>query len=143
MTTSTLQRILLVEDDVDIQMLATMTLEDLGGFTVEVAGSALEALTKASSFRPDLVLMDYMLPDFDGLETLASLRGVPGLEETPVVFMTARAQKAEVEEYRRSGALDVILKPFNAVTLADRVHEIWSRFQDLQAGVETVPEGAR
>jgi CheY-like chemotaxis protein len=129
MSTSTLERILLVEDERDIQMLASMALEDLGGFTVEVAGSALEALTKASSFLPDLVLMDYMLPDFDGLETLASLRGVPGLEETPVVFMTARAQTREVEEYRQSGAIDVILKPFEPLTLADRVNEIWSRYQ--------------
>jgi two-component system, OmpR family, response regulator len=134
MNTSTLERILLVEDESDIQMLASMTLEDLGGFTVEVAGSALEALTKASAFRPDLVLLDYMLPDFDGLETLASLRRMPGLEATPVVFMTARAQNREVEEYRQSGAIDVILKPFDAMTLADRVHEIWSRYQAGRAG---------
>ncbi len=134
MNTSRLERILLVEDETDIQMVATMTLEDLGGFVVEVAGSALEALTKASAFRPDLVLMDYMLPDFDGLETLASLRRMPGLEKTPVVFMTARAQKGQVEEYREKGAIDVILKPFDAVTLADQVKEIWSKYQDRRPG---------
>ena len=132
MNDPTLERILLVEDETDIQLLASMSLEDLGGFTVEIAGSALEALTKASSFRPDMVLLDYMLPDFDGLETLASLRGVPGLEDTPVVFMTARAQKGEMEEYWRSGAFDVIVKPFDAMTLAARVKEIWSRYHEVR-----------
>ena len=132
MRASTLERILLVEDELDIQMVASMALEDLGGFTVEVAGSGREALTKVTSFRPDLVLLDFMLPDFDGLETLAQLRRVPELAELPVIFMTARAQPREVEEYRRSGALDVIVKPFDPMKLAEKVNEIWNQYRTLR-----------
>ena len=129
MGTAKLERILLVEDEIDIQMVARMTLEDLGGFTVEAAGSSAEAVEKAAAFGPDMILLDFMLPDRDGQQTLQALRQVPGLETTPVVFMTARAQKNEVAEYLASGAVDVIIKPFEAMQLASTVNEIWDRCQ--------------
>jgi CheY-like chemotaxis protein len=124
-----LERILLVEDEIDIQMVACMALEDLGGFTVERASSAAEALAKAASFRPQLVLLDYMLPDRDGRQTLEALRRIPGLETTPVVYVTARARESEIAEYLESGALAVIVKPFDAMQLAATVSSIWDRHQ--------------
>lgn len=129
METPALQRILLVEDEVDIQMVAAMALEDLGGFQVEIAGSGGEALAKAQAFRPDLVLLDFMLPDLNGHQILEALRRLPGFEETPVAFMTARAQTMQVAEYRASGALDVITKPFVAMKLAETLQGIWDRYQ--------------
>ena len=132
MGTAKLERILLVEDELDIQMVASMTLEDLGGFTVKTAGSGAEALAKAPAFAPDLILLDFMLPDLDGRETLEALRRIPGLEVTPVVYMTARAQKNEIAEYLASGAVDVITKPFDAMQLATTVSRIWDRHQASQ-----------
>ncbi len=129
MGTAELERILLVEDELDIQMVASMTLEDLGGFTVETASSGAEALEKAPAFAPHLILLDFMLPDRDGQEILAALRQIPELAATPVVFMTARAQKNEIDEYLASGAIDVIVKPFDALQLAVKVREIWDRYQ--------------
>ena len=127
--TARLERILLVEDELDIQTVASITLEDVGGFTVAKASSGAEALEKAPAFVPDLILLDFMLPDLDGRQTLEALRRIPGLEATPVVYMTARAQKNEVAEYLESGALDVITKPFDPMRLADTVIRIWDRYQ--------------
>jgi len=124
MTMPKLERILLVEDDLDIQMVASMALEDLGGFLVEVCNSGLEALEKAPLFNPQLILLDVMMPDLDGLGTLVAL-GKLSIPRPPVVFMTARAQPNEVEQYRQSGAIDVIVKPFDPMQLADTVLEIW------------------
>jgi CheY-like chemotaxis protein len=129
MSTETLRRILLVEDELDIQMVARMVLEDLGGFEVEVASSGHEALEKAPALCPDLILLDVMMPGLDGPETLEALSEIPAVAETPVVFVTAKAQTGEVAEYRRSRVVDVITKPFDPMALADLVREIWNRYQ--------------
>lgn len=126
----TLKRILLVEDDLDIQSVARIVLEDLGGFEVEVASSGGVAVETSAAFRPDLILLDFMLPDQDGRQTLKDLRATSGLETIPVVFMTARAQPGELEEYRRCGAIDVIVKPFDPMTLADKVRQIWESYRE-------------
>ncbi len=122
-----LKKILYVEDDPDIQTIARMALETVGGFEVLVCGSGAEALEKAPGFQPDIVLLDVMLPGMDGPDTLDALRRLPGLAKTPSVFLTAKALPAEVERYRKLGALDVIAKPFDPMTLAQRVREIWER----------------
>ena len=122
-----LSRILFVEDELDIQMVARLALEDIGGFTVEVCSSGSEALEKAPVFRPELILMDVMMPEPDGPATLRALAQQPESAATPVVFVTAKVQQHEVAEYLELGALDVIVKPFDPMTLADRVLEIWHR----------------
>lgn len=120
-----LTRILYVEDEPDIQAVAKLALEAVGGFTVEVCSSGAEALEKAPGFAPDLFLLDVMMPEMDGPCTLAALRTVPGLEKTPAVFVTAKVQVQEVANLKELGALDVIAKPFDPMTLAARITEIW------------------
>ncbi|HEX9736535.1 MAG TPA: response regulator [Thermoanaerobaculia bacterium] len=122
----TLRRIMLVEDDPDIRIVARLALADLAGFELEVCGSGREALDRAAQFAPDLILLDVMMPELDGPSTLRELRRVQSLEATPVIFMTARAQPEEVAEYRRLGALDVIVKPFDPMALGDQIRGIWS-----------------
>jgi two-component system OmpR family response regulator len=126
MEASALRRILFVEDDPDIQVVATMALESLGGFSVLACGSGLEALSRFDEFAPDLVLLDVMMPGMDGPETLAALRR---RSDVPVIFMTARVQTHEVLRYRELGAAEVIAKPFDPMTLADTVRKIWLSFQ--------------
>lgn len=121
-----LRRILLVEDDPDIQIVARLSLNELAGFDLEVCGSGLEALEKAPGFAPDLILLDVMMPELDGISTLRELRRLDSVSETPVIFMTAKAQPEEVAEYRRLGALDVIIKPFDPMSLGDEVRRIWT-----------------
>ena len=138
MTQRELQRILLVEDDVDIQAVARMSLESLCRFEVRVASSGAEALEAAAEFRPDLILLDVMMPEMDGPSTLSALRRLPEATETPVIFMTAKVQDHEVAEYLRLGALGVIAKPFDPMSLCTRLEESWRQFQ-LQRAKTEVP----
>ena len=125
--TGTLRRVLLVEDDPDIQEVARMALEFVGGFEVTACGSGQEALECAEREAPDLVLLDYMMPGMDGAETLAALRAIPAMASVPVVFVTARARPEETEAFRRLGAVGVITKPFDPVRLSDEVRALWER----------------
>lgn len=125
-----LSRILYVEDDPDIQHIAQLALEIVGGFTVEICSSGQEALEKAAAFGPQMILIDVMMPAMDGPTTLLRLRELPETTNTPAVFLTAKAQPGEVAEYLSNGAVDVIAKPFDPMTLADRIREIWEKFGD-------------
>lgn len=130
MTTPDLRRILLVEDEPDIQLVARLALENVGGFEVEVCASGREAVERAPSLEPDLILLDVLMPELDGPATLRELRKIPALAATPVIFLTAKVQAHEVENYRQIGALDVIPKPFDPMSLADAVKSIWLRARE-------------
>jgi len=125
MTRRALHRVLVVEDDPDIQVVASLALSDVGGLVVEVCGCAREAREAARSFRPDLILLDVMMPDMDGIAVLEGLREDEGLAATPVVFMTARAQSHEIARYRALGSLGVVAKPFDPETLAETLRGLW------------------
>jgi CheY-like chemotaxis protein len=120
-------RLLHVEDEVDIREVALLALRDVGGFEVEQADSGREGLEKALTFKPDVILLDVMMPGMDGPTTLRELRQKPETAGIPVVFMTAKVQAHEIESYRGMGALDVIAKPFDPMELANQVREILSR----------------
>ncbi|MFQ5437471.1 MAG: response regulator [Paracoccaceae bacterium] len=128
-----LSKILHVEDDHDIREIALMALETVGGFTVEQCPSGGDALTKVRSFVPDLFLLDVMMPDMSGLETLAELRKMPELADIPAIFMTAKAHPREVSEFMDAGAISVITKPFDPITLADEIRDIWNARSDHHA----------
>lgn len=119
------QRILLVEDDADIQAVGRLALEAVGGFTVEVCSSGQEALNRVQSFAPDLVLLDVMMPEMDGPTTLGRLRSDPATSDIPVIFMTAKVQPAEVKSYQALGAMNVIAKPFDPMTLSETIRNLW------------------
>ncbi|WP_331344043.1 response regulator [Cellvibrio sp. UBA7661] len=125
--TQELNRILYVEDDPDIQAIAMMVLETISGFTVEACSCGSDAQAKAVAFNPDLILLDVMMPGMDGPETLKGLRSFPELAQTPVVFMTAKVQPQEVEGYLKLGAVGVIAKPFDPMTLTQELRDIWSK----------------
>ena len=120
-----LSRILYVEDDPDIRTIATMALEMAAGLQLQACASGPEALAAAEAFGPDLLLLDVMMPGMDGPTTLARLRELPATARTPVIFMTAKVQPAEVQHYLQLGALGVINKPFDPMGLAAQVQELW------------------
>lgn len=122
-----LQRVMMVEDEPDIQTIAQMALEVLGQFTVEICSSGPEALAKAPIFHPDIILLDVMMPMMDGPTTLSELRANPATAGIPVIFMTAKVQSHEIAQYQAMGALDVISKPFDPMKLPTNIREIWSR----------------
>jgi len=126
---NSLNSILMVEDEPDIQTVAKLALEAVGGFNVEICSCGQEALDKAVGVNPDLILMDVMMPGMDGPTTLQELKKIPELSGTPVIFMTAKVQPQEVQQYKDLGALDVIAKPFDPMSLADNVRSIWEQNQ--------------
>ena len=124
-----LSKILHVEDDLDIQAIAQIALETIGGFEVLQCSSGQEALKAAPDFKPDLFLLDVMMPGMTGPETLAALRELPGMADIPAIFMTAKAQRDEVAEFLALGAIEVVVKPFEPMELAGEIRAAWERYQ--------------
>lgn len=114
-------KVLYVEDDPDIRAIAEMVLED-EGFDLNICESGECALQRAPQLRPDLILLDVMMPGIDGPDTLRHLRKLPAYRCVPAVFMTAKVQTVELEEYREIGAVGVITKPFDPLTLGAQLH---------------------
>ena len=121
-----LTKILYVEDEPDIAQVAQLALETVGGFTLEICENGQIALDKGPAFKPDLVLMDVMMPEMDGPTALKEMQKMPEFEGVPVIFMTAKVQPSEIEEYKTLGAVDVIPKPFDPMALAEQVKEVWA-----------------
>jgi len=119
-------RILHVDDDPDIREVVEASLMLDPDFFVRSCGSGAEAVAMAPHWRPDLILCDVMMPVMDGPATLARLRDHPNTAETPVVFMTARAQSRELEHFKSLGAAGVIAKPFDPLTLSAQIRERFS-----------------
>lgn len=120
-----LNKILYVEDDPTIAELAQMVLTAFGGFDVRHCASGAEAIAAFSGFAPQMLLLDVMMPEMDGPQTLQNIRSMPGGDDVPAVFMTARVQVHERESYMQLGAVGVIPKPFDPVTLSDQIAEMW------------------
>lgn len=125
-----LARILYVEDEPDIRAIAQMALEAVGGFSVTACASGSEALAAAPTAQADLLLLDVMMPGMDGPSTLNALRALDATAKTPVIFMTAKVQAAEVAQYKELGAIEVIHKPFDPMELSAQIQRIWERQDD-------------
>lgn len=116
-------RILHIDDEPDIREVVEMSLELNSAFTVKSCASGTDGLRVAADWMPDLILCDVMMPVMDGPATLAGLRQRPETANIPVVFMTARAQARELEQFKSLGASGVIAKPFDPFTLALSVRD--------------------
>jgi CheY-like chemotaxis protein len=118
--------ILCVDDDPDIRTIAVMALGLDSAIAVRAASSGAEALALLDEpgWRPDAVLLDVMMPGMDGPAVLAAIRARGDGATLPVIFMTARARKADVDAYRDLGAIGVIVKPFDPLTLAREVRAL-------------------
>lgn len=122
-----LQSILYVEDNPNIRILAKLALERLGGFSMHICESGAEALAAVEAgAAPDLLLLDVMLPGMDGPTILERLRRLPQTAQTPVIFMTAKAQGSEIAHFMSLGALGVITKPFQPTLLAQEIRKLWN-----------------
>ncbi len=127
-----IRKVLLAEDEEDIQKVAQISLQFRGGWEVELATNGEECLAKAAKNRPDLILLDCMMPKLDGYETCRRLKQDPALRSIPVIFLTAKAQETEVKKGLALGAVGYLIKPFNPMSLAAEIKQI------LQTG-EGVP----
>ncbi len=114
-----------VEDEPDIRTITRLTLENVGGHSVIEACSGVEALELLETETPDLILLDVMMPSMNGPETLKKIREMETAREIPVIFMTAKVQAREIEEYMQMGAIGVIAKPFEPMSLCRTITDLW------------------
>src|SRR5262245_23765894 len=115
--------VILAEDDLDIQLVARLALKR-AGFHVTVVGNGQEALEAAKKQPPDVILLDWMMPELDGLETCRQLKADPATASIPVIFLTAKSQEAEIQRGLSLGAAGYVTKPFDALALGQRVKDI-------------------
>ncbi|HEY9679041.1 MAG TPA: response regulator [Drouetiella sp.] len=120
-------KILVIDDEEDTRSIASMCLEMLGGATVFQAASGKEGLEKASDELPDVIILDLVMPEMDGMQTLTNLRKNARTENIPVIFLTTKGRFEEFESLKGLGALEVITKPFDPTTLTDQISEILER----------------
>jgi CheY-like chemotaxis protein len=120
-----LKRVMCVEDDPDIRLILKFSLERLGGFSLCLCSDGFDALDKVESFQPQLVLLDVMMPKLSGPQTLKKLRTLEVMRGVPVVFLTAKAMRNEVEALLEHGSTGIIVKPFDPVTLPKDVLIYW------------------
>jgi CheY-like chemotaxis protein len=125
--------ILFVDDDEDIRTIAHMSLTAVGGWQVTLADCGAMALEKAVDNPPDLIVMDMMMPGMDGLATLQRLRDDPRTAAIPVIFLTAKVQKTEVDRYRAVGA-GLIVKPFDPMKLPDEIRCVLAASDTVHRG---------
>lgn len=122
-----LKRIMYVDDDPDLQDIVRLGLETRAGFTVTCCDSGNQALEEIRDFKPDLVILDMVLPGMSGLQLLERMRELRGVPWIPVIFLTSKISPQQVEEYKELGVIGVINKPLNPLELRDRVRDIWER----------------
>lgn len=120
-----LERILYAEDEPDVAEVTIMTLEALGGFIVKHCSNGREVLERVSSFRPQLIVLDVMMPEMSGVEALKALKAAPETKAIPVIFLTAKSQRHEQQEYLDMGAIGVIIKPYDPPTLCSALNGMW------------------
>ena len=116
--------VLLVDDDPDLRTIGELSLTSVGGFDVRCAPSGADALAMVRADRPDVVLLDLMMPGLDGPATLAQLKQDPATKDIPVIFLSAKIEADQLERYRELGAEGIIPKPFDPMTLPDEVRRI-------------------
>ncbi|MBC8229051.1 response regulator [bacterium] len=120
------RKILLIEDEKDIQTLVKMSLEFTGGHQVIVADNGLTGIEIAEEELPDVILLDVMMPKLDGFETYGILQDKERTKNIPVIFLTAKAQKKEVEQGLQLGAIGYLIKPFDAMKLNEELESLLS-----------------
>jgi CheY-like chemotaxis protein len=123
-----LQRVLHAEDDPDIQFLLQLTFETFSDFVYACYNNGEELLEALPAFKPDMVLLDMMMPKMNGLQTLAKLKADPLTQHLPVIFLTAKIQPEEVSHYELQGAFAILFKPFELALLPTKLERLWQRY---------------
>ncbi|KAJ02049.1 response regulator [Sulfitobacter mediterraneus] len=121
-----LKKILHVEDDAEILQITGMALNLVGDFDIMQVDRGDKALAVIEEFQPQLILSDVQMPGLTGPETLVEIRKMAGFENVPCIYLTARLMDGGEGLIVHPADLDVIGKPFDPMTLADQINEIWA-----------------
>ncbi len=118
-------KILVIDDEEDLRSVCCMSLSMIGGAEVVEAGSGPEGLEKAVIERPDVIILDLMMPEMDGTQVLLKLRDNPETSHIPVIFLTVKGMfLGECERLKSLGALAVLSKPFDPMLLMEQIQKI-------------------
>ena len=125
-----LRKILYVDDQIDILLFAEYALTDIGGYETLMCDSGQKALNQIEQFKPDLILLDVMMPELDGPTTLSLIRKLQAFKHTPAIFITAKILSNEVSELLSCDAkvIKVIAKPFDPIKISDSIQAIWDSY---------------
>ena len=116
--------VLYVDDDADIRDVVEFALEDEADIELILTDNGEDAIEINARLKPDVVLLDVMMPKIDGPETLRRIRTGTSNQNVPIAFITAKIQKSEITFLRSFGVIDVIEKPFDPLALADRIRQM-------------------
>lgn len=123
-----LERVLYIEDEEDIRIVADIALKTIGGLDTRCCASGPEGLATLEAFPAQLILLDVMMPGMDGPSVLSEIRNNEQYQNTPIVFITAKVQADEVDQLLSLGANAVISKPFEPMDMAQKLKDIWEDF---------------
>jgi two-component system, OmpR family, alkaline phosphatase synthesis response regulator PhoP len=118
------RRILIIDDEEAIQTVVQFGLKMTAGWDVMTASSGSEGIVRAQAEQPDMILLDVMMPEMDGLATFRALQQQADTRSIPVIFLTAKAQASEKRLFNDTGVNGVITKPFNALELAEQICKV-------------------
>src|SRR6476660_9583145 len=118
------RKVLLVDDDPDLVEMMSKVLEDDGRFEVRIAGNGFDAGMMVKEYRPDLIVLDVMLPDINGKEVCLRVRADQTLEDVRIICISGMIEDDKIQELRDAGANDFVKKPFDVENLVDRICQL-------------------
>lgn len=122
-----LKKILYAEDELDIQVIVDAIIKNMSDYEIKFCNNGQEVLDVVEDYNPDLILLDVMMPEVDGLTAFHRLQENPNTKNIPVIFMTAKAQVHEVQNFSKIGVIGIITKPFDPMQLCSNIEEIWEK----------------
>lgn len=122
-----LKKILYAEDETDVQTIVEVSIWSTSNYQIKICDNGKILLDCVEEYEPDLILLDVMMPEMDGLTTLQNLQANEKTKDIPVIFITAKAQSHEVKLFNESGVIGVVTKPFDPMTLGTTIAELWER----------------
>lgn len=120
-----LRKIMYAEDDEDIRTIVKLCIENFSECEIEFAENGKILLEKVDDYKPDLILLDVMMPEMDGITTLKNLREREQTSLVPVIIMSAKVQETEIKKYEQQDILGVISKPFDPTQLFTQIWDLW------------------
>lgn len=120
-----LKKILYAEDEPDVQTIVELTIKSMSNYEIKICENGRKLLECVEEYNPDLILLDVMMPEMDGITTFKKLKDSQSTKDIPVVFVTAKAQVHEVGKFKEMGSWGVITKPFKVMNLCNDIQEIW------------------
>ena len=123
-----LKKIIYVDDQMDILLVAKYALSEIGEYEVLMCESGTEALAKIEEYNPDLIILDVMMPELDGPQTLSQIREIESFKTTPTIFITAKTFPNEVTNLMSCDVdvIGVIPKPFDPITISTTIQSTWN-----------------